>query len=326
MNEIVIEGVTKTYGDVLSLDDVSLRIPSGSTFGLLGTNGAGKTTLFRLLVGHESPDAGTLEVAGRSPEEGASIRQRVGYLPENAGFPPSFTGREVLSFHADVRGVPPTAKVDRIADALDTVGLSDAAERRTGGYSNGMNRRLCLATVLVAEPSVLLLDEPFSGLDPMGVDALNGAIDRLSAETSMTIVLTSHTLIEAERICDRIAILDDGRIQLSGMTDDLRQAAGDTVRVQFRTAGGEGLSRTADQLRDAPIVRSVTRIDDDRLRVRCARNDAFDVIAITHDAIAVDGFEVHEPNLDDVFRASVGQDTNTASNQRPSNGRRGGRS
>jgi Cu-processing system ATP-binding protein len=313
MNEITVDGVTKTYGEVTSLDDVALTIPAGSTFGLLGTNGAGKTTLFRLLVGHESPDAGTLDIAGRSPEEGAAIRQQVGYLPEDAGFPASFTGREVLSFHADVRGVP--SKDSSVADVLETVGLSDAADRRVGGYSNGMNRRLGLATVLIAEPSVLLLDEPFSGLDPTGVDALNGVIERLAAETAMTIVLTSHTLAEAERICDRVAILDEGRVQLIGKTNDLRRSAGDTVTVQFRTADVDALSRVTDQFRDAPSVRAIERLDDDRLRIRCTREDAFDVIRAVHEGVPVDGFEVREPNLDDVFRDAVTPTTET--NPRP---------
>jgi Cu-processing system ATP-binding protein len=309
MNEITIEGVTKTYGDVTSLDDVSLTIPSGSTFGLLGTNGAGKTTLFRLLVGHESPDAGTLEVAGRSPYEGASIRQRVGYLPENAGFPASFTGREVLSFHADVRGVPSEEIAESIASVLDTVGLSDAADRRVGGYSNGMNRRLGLATVLIAEPSVLLLDEPFSGLDPTGVDALDGVIERLATETPMTIVLTSHTLVQVERICDRIAILDMGRVRVVGKTDDLRRSAGDTVTIQIRTPDVDGSARVIDQIRDAPTVRAAERGGEERIRIRCARDDAFDVIRIVRDRVEVDGFEVREPNLDDVFRNAVGPDS-----------------
>lgn len=314
MNEITIEGVTKTYGAVTALDDVSLAIPSGSIFGLLGTNGAGKTTLFRLLVGHEYPDSGTLAVGGRSPLEGASIRQRVGYLPEKAGFPPSFTGREVLSFHADVRGVPRSSRHDSIATVLDTVGLSDAADRRVGGYSNGMNRRLGLATVLIAEPAVLLLDEPFSGLDQMAVDALQGVIDRLSSETSMTIVLSSHTLVEAERICDRVAILDAGRVELTGPIDELRQTVRETVTIEFGI-GEEARSRIVDRLRDTPVVRTIERIGGGRIRCRCARDDVFDVVASFHDRDAIDGFEVHEPKLDDVFRAVVrskrGIDSNT---------------
>ncbi|AZH25958.1 ABC transporter ATP-binding protein [Haloplanus aerogenes] len=326
MNEINIENVTKTYGDVTSLDGVSLTIPSGSTFGLLGTNGAGKTTLFRLLVGHEHPDTGTLEVAGRSPDEGASIRQRVGYLPENAGFPASFTGREVLSFHADMRGVSSAVKDDRIADALETVGLSEAADRRVGGYSNGMNRRLGLATVLVAEPRVLLLDEPFSGLDPMGVDALNGVIARLSTETSMTIVLTSHTLVEAGRVCDRIAILDDGCVRVSGAADDLRRATGYTVTVRFRAVDEDALSRVADRFVESPNVRAVDRTDDGWLRVRCARDEVLDVITAAHDGTDVDGFEVHEPDLYDVFHDAVGSDAGMETAPPPAAGRqeRGG--
>ena len=306
--EITVDSVTKRYGEVTSLDDVSLTVPAGTTVGLLGTNGAGKTTLFRLLVGHDRPDAGTIDVGGRSPTEGASIRQHVGYLPENAGFPPSLTGREVLAFHADVRGVPAASRADRIAAVLETVGLTAAADRRVGGYSNGMNGRLGLATVLVAEPRVLLLDEPFSGLDPTGVDALVDVLERLRADTSMTIVLTSHTLTEAERVCERVVILDDGRIQVTGGTDELRRAAGDEVTVAVRTPGEYDLSRALDHLGDVTLLREIERLDDGGLRIRCAREDAFDALGVVHDGLVVEGFEVREPDLGAVFRDAVGPD------------------
>ena len=303
--EITVDGVTKTYGDVTSLDDVSLTVPSGSTVGLLGTNGAGKTTLFRLLVGHERPDAGTIDVAGRSPTAGPSIRQRVGYLPENAGFPPSLTGREVVSFHADVRGVPSAVRGDSVAEVLETVGLTAAADRRVGGYSNGMNGRLGLATVLVAEPRVLLLDEPFSGLDPTGVDGLVGVLEGLAADTSMTIVLTSHTLAEAERVCDRVAILDEGRVRVTGPTDELRRGAGDDVTVSVRTPGDHDITRALDHLGDVTVIREIQQLDDARFRVRCARDDAFEALRLLHDGLVVEGFEVREPDLGAVFRDAV---------------------
>jgi Cu-processing system ATP-binding protein len=322
MTEITIDGVDKRYGDVTSLEDVSLQVPAGSTFGLLGTNGAGKTTLFRLLVGHERPDGGTLKVAGRSPAEGASIRRTVGYLPENAGFPGSFTGREVLSFHADVRGV--AAKDDAIARTLEAVGLSEEADRRVGGYSNGMNRRLGLATVLLADPEVLLLDEPFSGLDPLGVDALHDVLGRLSTETSMTIVVASHALFEIERLCDRIAILDGGTVRRTGTTGELRRSAGDTVSLQFRTVDGDAIPGLLDRLAEAATVRTAARVDDERLRVRCARLDVTDVIADVHDRVAVDGFEVREPDLGDVFRSAVRPDAAREPPERAVTRERGG--
>lgn len=304
-NAIDITDVTKTYGSVTALDGVSLTVPTGTTVGLLGTNGAGKTTLFRLLVGHAAPDSGDLEVAGLSAADGVAIRRRVGYLPENAGFPPTFTAREVLAFHADVRAVPADQRADRIDDVLATVGLADAADRPVGGFSNGMNRRLGLATALVARPRVLLLDEPTSGLDPIGVDAFHGVIERLASETAITIVFSTHTLAEVERVCDRVVVLDGGSVRTAGRVDDLRHGVGDAVTVQVRLAGDDPATAVADRLRDVAAVRGVT-VSDGGLTLRCGRADAYDVLTAVRREADVDGFEVREPGLEDVFRAAVG--------------------
>lgn len=222
--------VRKTYGDVTALDDLSLAIPSGSTFGLLGTNGAGKSTLFRLLVGHDRPDAGTVAVGGTDvTEDGRRIRERVGYLPEHVGFPDGLSGREVLGVHAAIRGLPSDG---RIARAVERVGLTpDEADRRVSGYSNGMQRRLGLATVLLPDPRVLILDEPTAGLDPRGVDEFHAIVEAITAETDATVVFCSHVLPEVERLCDRAAVLHDGRVRASGSIEELAAAVTD--------AGGE---------------------------------------------------------------------------------------
>lgn len=305
MNDISIDGVTKRYGEVTALDGVSLSIPEGATFGLLGTNGAGKTTLFRLLIGHDRPDAGELEVAGLASTDGVEVRRRVGYLPEDAGFPPTFTGREVLAFHADVRGVPKTHRADRIADVLATVGLTDAADRAVGGYSNGMNRRLGLATALVAKPRVLILDEPTAGLDPIGVEAFHRIIEQLATETSITIVFSSHTLAEVERVCDSVAILEDGQLRTTGPVSDLRRTVSDTVTVEVQAADADRAAALADRLRDEPAVRSVDRVGAGGLVVRCARERAYDLLTVAREQTPLDGFEVREPGLEDVFRSAV---------------------
>lgn len=212
--------VRKTYGDVTALDGLSLSIPSGSTFGILGTNGAGKSTLFGLLVGHDRPDAGTIAVGGTDvTEEGRRIRERIGYLPEHIGFPPALTGREVLAFHATVRGLPEDGRID---EAIESVGLDPAAaDRAVSGYSNGMQRRLGLATVLLPDPAVLILDEPTAGLDPRGVDEFHRIIDRINDETDATVVFCSHALAEVERLCDRVAVLHDGVIRASGPVEEV---------------------------------------------------------------------------------------------------------
>ncbi|TKX55047.1 ABC transporter ATP-binding protein [Halorubrum sp. SP3] len=232
--------VRKTYGDVTALDGLSLSVPSGSTFGIIGTNGAGKSTLFRLLVGHDRPDAGTVSVGGTDvTEDGRRVRRRVGYLPEHVGFPDGLTGREALGVHRAIRGLP---KDGRIAEAIERVGLTaDEADRRVSGYSNGMQRRLGLATVLLPDPDVLVLDEPTAGLDPRGVDEFHAIVEDITAETDATVVFCSHVLPEVERLCDRAAVLHDGRVRAAGPVDELAAGAdaGDP-----ETGDGEAASRS----------------------------------------------------------------------------------
>lgn len=306
MTDIALDGVTKTYGAVTALDDVSFTVESGTTFGLLGTNGAGKTTLFRLLIGLEAPDAGSVRVAGFPAESGIEIRRRVGYLPEEAGFPPSFTGREVLGFHADMRGVPDGVRDERIAAALATVGLDDAASRSVGGYSHGMNRRLGLATVLLTMPRVLLLDEPTAGLDPMGVDAFNRVVERIGAKTDSTVVFSSHSHAEVERVCTDIAILDGGRLRAVGPVDELRRDVGETATIDVRVETADALTAVTDRLGDEPGVQSLTVRDSRSVEIRCLRSETYGILATVHDHTAVDGFEVHEPGIEDLFRQVVG--------------------
>jgi len=172
---IDITNVHRRYDDVAALDGVDFTVESGEAYGLVGTNGAGKSTLFGLIAGHDRPDEGAITVGDRDVRElGWRIREAIGVLPEDPGFPPGETGRETLAFHADVRGIgaSPEDAAERIAGAAATVGLGDAIDRPIDGYSKGMRRRLGLAAALLANPSVLLLDEPTAGLDPNGVAAL----------------------------------------------------------------------------------------------------------------------------------------------------------
>jgi Cu-processing system ATP-binding protein len=301
MTTIEVEDVTKTYGDVTALDSVSLAVEAGRTVGLVGTNGAGKTTLFKLLLGLDRPDAGELRVAGVSPAEGAAVRRRVGYLPEQAGFPGSLTGREVLRFHARVRDVPGGERDRRVAETLDTVGLSTAADRRVGGYSNGMTRRLGLATAVVGRPDVLLLDEPTAGLDPQGVDAFHGVVERVADERDVTVVFSTHALAEVERLCERAVVVHGGRVRAAGTLDDLRTAADDRVTVRARPVDRAAALSVA---RDREAVEVVDDGDGD-LVLRCPRGAAFDLVAALRDATALDGFEVREPGLEAAFREHV---------------------
>lgn len=261
MNAIETTDLTKRYGDVVALDGVELSVPAGATFGLLGTNGAGKSTLFKLLVGHLTPDSGTVTVAGRDvTTAGHELREVVGYVPEDAGFPPALTGREVLDYHARLRGIPAAERGDRVAAALGTVGLDDveaqsasgdrnasrsgnAADRRVGGYSNGMNRRLALASALLASPQLLLLDEPTAGLDPLGVAEFHRIVERLRRETGLTVVVTTHVLAEVDRLCDEVAVLHGGELLFEGSVDALKAAGDGELEDAFGALVGDAEDR-----------------------------------------------------------------------------------
>lgn len=304
MNAISATGVTKRYADVTALDDLTLSVEMGSTFGLLGTNGAGKTTLFKLLVGHISPDAGTLEVAGRDvTTAGTDVRVEVGYLPEQAGFPASLSAREVLLFHARIRGLPVETRAERIADVLAKVGLTDAADRAVGGYSNGMQRRLGLATALLPQPRILLLDEPTAGLDPLGVEAFHQILRRLHDETDLTVVLSSHVMTEVEELCESVAVLHDGRLRAVGDIDDLRSETGSDLTVTVRATRESAVT----EIRDLVEREGCTVLDTTGRRVAVAcPPDA--VPALLHEFAGtelVKGYEVSEPGLDDVFERAV---------------------
>lgn len=300
MTTITADNVTKTFGNVTALEDVSVSVDGGATVGLLGTNGAGKTTLFKLLLGLDRPDSGRLSVAGVSPDAGVAVRRRVGYLPEHAGFPSPLNGREVLDFHARMRGVGEGARSRRVDETLATVGLADAADRRVGGYSNGMNRRLGLGTALVAEPAVLLLDEPTAGLDPEGVEAFHEVVDRVAADDDITVVFSTHVLGEVEKLCDRAIVLHEGVVRAQGPIEELRRLAGDRVTVRLRLADGADPDAAVAAV-DAEVVARRDRV----LTVSCPRGEAFDLLADVRDAVELDGFEVREPDLGDAFNVAI---------------------
>ncbi len=317
MHAIDATDVTKRYGDVTALDEFSLTVETGSTFGLLGTNGAGKTTLFKLLVGHVAPDAGRLEIVGRDvATEGTAVRRFVGYLPEQAGFPGSLTGREVLAFHARMRGLPADERECRIEEVLETVGLADAADRAVSGYSNGMNRRLGLATALLPRPRVLLLDEPTAGLDPLGVTAFHRIVRRLREENDLTVVLSSHVLTEVEELCDSVAVLHDGRLRAVGGVADLKAATDGrpTVRVRLSDGGDPNEVLDVAARHGCPAASTAglpAPTEGTSVAFACERGRVPAVLEALNGLDEVDGFEVTETGLDRVFESVLTDERDT---------------
>jgi len=300
---ITANDVRKEYGSVTALDGLSIEIPDGSTFGVLGTNGAGKTTLFKLLVGLDRPDGGRLAVGEQSvADAGTEIRERVGYLPERVGFPDALTGREVLSFHARMRGLPRDGRID---DAIETVGLSpSAADRAVSGYSNGMRRRLGLAAAILPETQVLVLDEPTAGLDPRGVAEFHGIIDRVRTETGATVVLSSHVLSEIERLCDRVAILDGGRVVTAGPVSELVDTDDVTVRIRpEREASLESLTDAAEPFGTVSTANGA-------VSVRCPAGDVPPLFAAVDSAADIVDVTVERESLEAAFHGALNTEVN----------------
>ncbi len=202
-----------------AVDDLSLRVPAGQVFGLLGPNGSGKSTTIKTILGLLEPTAGGCRVFG-VPSAQVEARVDVGYLPESPYFYRHLSGRELVRFYARMCGLGGAKLAPRVAEVIDWVGLTEAADRLVGTYSKGMLQRIGLAQALVHDPRLVILDEPTSGVDPVGAAAISELILQLKAQ-GKTVLITSHLLTQIEDICDRVAILDRGRLILEGAVCDL---------------------------------------------------------------------------------------------------------
>ncbi len=217
---IRVEQLRKAYPSVVAVDGISFEVAVGETFGLLGPNGAGKTTTMQMLVGVLSPDAGTVTIADAGRPTGADARRQIGLAPQQLSLYDALTGYENLAFFGRLYGLSGRELKDRVAWALDFAGLTDRANDRVKTYSGGMQRRLNMATALIHDPKVLLFDEPTVGVDPQSRNRIFDSIDALKAE-GRTIIYTTHYMEEAQRLCDRVAIMDHGKILALDTVDSL---------------------------------------------------------------------------------------------------------
>ena len=209
------KALTKSYGPVLALDSVDFQVSDGIT-GLLGPNGAGKSTAIKLSLGLMRPSSGSVEVLGRRPYESPEARERLGYMPEHDCLPPAASAAEFLSHMAQVSGLPPAEARTRAADILRHVGLEEERYRPMGQYSTGMKQRVKLGQTLVHDPVLVLLDEPTSGLDPTGREEMLQLVRRTGREFGISIILSSHLMNDVESTCDRIIVLEGGRVTEQG--------------------------------------------------------------------------------------------------------------
>lgn len=247
-------GLTKSYGAVRALDGLSLTIPKGGVYGVLGPNGAGKSTLFRILLGLIRPTDGSATIMGGAIGDPKAMR-RMGTMIETPRFPPFMTARQVLTWLALEHGL---GKAAPITHWLERVGLTEAADRRVKGFSVGMMQRLGVAAALMSKPDLVILDEPTSGMDPPGIQEMRALIRSLATDDGVTVVLASHQLLEVQRVCDRVAILNKGKLVREGAVSELT-SVGERLRLSVGAAapalavlGPKGVSEGEAVLADVP--------------------------------------------------------------------------
>jgi ABC-2 type transport system ATP-binding protein len=293
---LVLEHVTKRYGDFTAVDDLSLQVRSGRVFGLIGPNGAGKTTTIRMIVNITVPDSGRIELFGQPMQ--TSLQDRIGYLPEERGLYRKMKVGEQLKFFAelkDVRGKEADARVDRWLAKLQ---LSDWKNKRAKDLSKGMQQKVQFITAVIHDPDLLILDEPFSGLDPVNVELMKDTILENKRE-GKTIILSTHQMEIAEKLCDDVCMINRAKKVLDGRLREIRHSfSRNAVALQF--SGGDGL------LQDTALVANVRQNGDDTEVLLAPNVDAQMLLKrLVESGAVVNKFELTEPSLHDIFIEKV---------------------
>ncbi|MGZ4397765.1 MAG: ATP-binding cassette domain-containing protein [Gaiellaceae bacterium] len=307
MDAILVEHLRKSYGSVEAVADVSFAVREGEVFGLLGPNGAGKSTTVRILATLTHPDAGRALVAGHDVvREGNAVRASIGYVAQNSGVDRYLTGRENVALQMRAQRVSGAHLRERVNEMLRLVGLEEAGDRIVRTYSGGMRRRLDIAVGLVHRPSVLFLDEPTTGLDPEARVEMWTELERLAREQSLTILLTTHYLEEADQLADRLVIVSHGRVVAGGTPEQLKhELRGDSITLELADGQGDEARQTVARL---PAVHETT-LDGALLRARVEHGaQSLPAILSTLEdrGIAVASATVARPSLDDVYLHHTG--------------------
>ncbi len=301
------QGLRKAFGAIQAVDDVGFTIRQGETYGLLGPNGAGKTTSISMIAGLLAPDAGDIEVVGqRMTPRALDAKAAVGLVPQDLAIYPDLTAAENLRFFARLQGLSRGEAATRSEQVLEVIGLTDRADDRAGEFSGGMKRRLNIGIGLLHEPQLLILDEPTVGVDPQSRNAILESVEHLSTD-GLAVLYTTHYMEEAERLCHRIGIVDQGRIVAEGSRRELIARIGEQDVVRFHVAGdATGAAAACDALD------GVSSAEVEGEEIVCLLDGAAAKLPALLAAIAatdatVDGVEVREPDLEDVFLHLTGR-------------------
>lgn len=252
--------LTYRYGQFTAVDDVTLQVRPGETMGLLGPNGAGKTTMVRMLTTLTPVQHGELRIFGMDARrQTTGIRSNIGYVPQQLSIEPALTGRQNVAWFARLYGVPRTERADRVDQALVAMDLMEVADRLASSYSGGMVRRLEVAQALVNRPSLLVLDEPTVGLDPIARDGVWAQVQNMQAQFGMTVLLTTHYMEEADALCDRVALMHRGQLRAVGTPDKLKATVSPSATLEdvFRHYAASGLDEEEDPAEAGGSIREI---------------------------------------------------------------------
>ena len=292
---LVLKGIRKAFAGHVAVADLSLEVPRNSIFGLLGPNGAGKTTTLRMVMDILGPDAGTIEILGKPADHAA--RDRIGYMPEERGLYPRMVLEEQLVFMAAIKGLEAAEAKKRLGPWLERLGLAEWSKRKTNELSKGMQQKAQFIATVLHEPEVLIVDEPMSGLDPVGMNVMREALLELR-RAGTTIVLSSHQMETVERLCDRVALINRGEKLLDGSVSEVKARHGKNTVVLAFDGDGSFIEHLPE----------VAQVSDHKQYMEVRLRDGHDAQALLREAAArlkLRRFEIVEPSLHDIFVESV---------------------
>ncbi len=291
---LALEGVTKRFGKVVAVDEISLRLPRGSIYGFLGPNGAGKTTTIRMIMSILYPDAGTIEILGsRQPE---AVKDRLGYLPEEKGLYKKMTAREIVAYFGKLKGMPGKVARERAGELLTEFGLGDWLDRKCEALSKGMGQKVQILATIIHDPELVILDEPFSGLDPVNVELVRDVILEMK-RTGKTVIFSTHVMEQAEQICDYVLLINKGKKVLDGTLAEVKSTGDRGILVDY-DGDGTVFRRLA----------GVRRVNDAGKRAELFLEDDTDPQGILQQLIGkirIRRFDMREPSLHEVFIRAV---------------------
>jgi ABC-2 type transport system ATP-binding protein len=302
---LLLDQVYKKIGNRKILEDVTLAVQPGDIFGYLGPNGAGKTTTIRIIMGLFREDSGTVDVLGENTSQD-SLRRKIGFVLEYDGLYDNLTARENLEFYYQLYGIH-EARGNKIDEMLHLVGLYNRAGDKVATYSKGMRQKLALARAMVHDPELLILDEPTAGIDPSGQMEMRDIIINLSHNQGKTIFLSSHNLDEVQRICNRIALIDKGRIKIYGELEQLKKAASQQeLIIETSVKETDALQKVMDELKNLAYIAGY-HLETGRIYITLkGKEEVSEIVAVlAQKGVPIEGVKKSEATLEEIYSKAV---------------------